>query len=159
MRTDGCRLTESCSLPAGGAVPSNFHGPGPRSSRSQAIGQQHDGWRLAPSPELPPGTRLLGWVAGDGHLGNTREREQRFPGVADDWRAPQVTQEGALWECVNYTRANNSLMICGAKLCQYVYLIQPNAFQESRSCSCKCCRLSSVGQRLNHHCVASFSDR
>lgn len=99
-------------------MPSHFHGPGSRSSRSQAIGQQHDGRRLAPPPELPPGTGLPGRAAGDGHLGNVRERAQRFPGVADDRRAPQVTQEGHLRESVHYTRTNNSLVIYGAKVCQ-----------------------------------------
>lgn len=74
-------------------MPSHFHGAGPRGSRSQAIGQQHDGWRLAPPPELPPGTGLPGRAAGDGHLDNARERPQRFPGVADDRRAPQVTDD------------------------------------------------------------------
>lgn len=76
--------TESCPLPAGGAVLAHFHGAGPGGSCSQATGQQHDGRRLAPPPELPPGTGLPGRAAGDSHHGNTRKRAQRFPGVADD---------------------------------------------------------------------------
>lgn len=85
----------SCPLPVGGTVPSHLHGAGPGGTRSQAVGQQHDRRRLAPPPELSPGTKLPGRAAGDGHHGNARERAQRFPCVADDRRAPEVN-DGAL---------------------------------------------------------------
>lgn len=63
---------------------SHFHGAGPGGSRSQAIGQQYDGRRLAPPPELPPGAGLPGRAAGDGHGGDAGQRTQRVPGVADN---------------------------------------------------------------------------
>lgn len=80
----------SLFLPAEGTLPSNLHGAGTRGSCSQATGKQHDRRRLAPPPELPPGTELPGRAAGDSYCGNATKCAQRFPGVADNRRSPQV---------------------------------------------------------------------